>query len=244
MSCSRTSRFRRRRPPAEFTPGRTRLPSGASVRRAGFTRTRAIRRFSGVVSFMWFLVARAAGIMRRDASKTRARRVLFPLRLLNRAPGPTIARSRWSEDERGLGPAAKVACGGRVPCALLGVFGPGGLRQGAGADLLRPQLELRGARSGNPAPGGLQAHVHRREAGGRRPRSRRRPERVREPLRAPRRAVLPAASRQRARVHVSLPSVDVRPPGQPDRRAVPARPEEARRHARGFRSEGPWAAQA
>ena len=94
------------------------------------------------------------------------------------------------------------------------------------------ELELRRARGGDPERRRLQAHLHRRQAGRRRARRRRRRQRRREPLRASRRAVLPARISAHA-TEFMCPyhqwTYDLQ--GQPDRRAVPARRAAAGRHA-------------
>src|SRR5205823_5498228 len=107
------------------------------------------------------------------------------------------------------GRAPRVAPRRRFPNPLLDLFRPGDLCPGARAHFLRSELELRGARGGATAPGRFQAYFHRRKAGRGGARRGRLYQRRRESLRPPRRAVLPEASRQRRRVHVSLPPVDL-----------------------------------
>ena len=82
------------------------------------------------------------------------------------------------------------------------------------------------------------------DAGGGRAREGRRDQRVREPLRASRRRVLPRARRQRQGVRLPLPPVDLRPQGQPARRAVQARRRRQGRHAGGLQAGRARTAQA
>ena len=69
-------------------------------------------------------------------------------------------------------------------------------------------------------------------------------QRGREPLRAPRRRVLPRADRHSERVRLPVSPMDLRPEGQPDRRAVQARRQRQGRHAEGLQPGRARAAQA
>ena len=100
-------------------------------------------------------------------------------------------------------------------------------------DLLRRALVLRRAGGRDPEHRRLQAQPDRRAAGdhGARPRRaegpRHRPRhpRRREPLRPPRRALLPAAARQRAQLRLPVPPVDLQAQWRPGGPAVQGRRE-------------------
>ena len=127
----------------------------------------------------------------------------------------------------------------------LGLHQPGDLPARGRAHLPRPDLELRRAGGRDPEPRRLQALLCRADAGRRLARHRRQRPCVREPLRAPRRGVLPQPARQREGIRLPVPPVVLRPEGQPAGRAVQARHQgRGRRHAARTSERGPRAAQA
>ena len=124
-----------------------------------------------------------------------------------------------------------MAAGRTDAHSVLDLPGAGNLRAGTAPHLRRPGLEF-------PLPGGrgrqarrLPHHLHGLDAGDRGARLRRRDLRVREPLRAPRRADLPRRRRQGARLHLRLSRLELRPEGQPQGRRLRGRRRRQRRHA-------------
>ena len=117
---------------------------------------------------------------------------------------------------------------GPHPRAVLGVPGSGGAPRRAEADLRGPGLELPVPGSRHPQPRRLPHQLCRRDAGGRGARRGRRDARVREPLRASRRADLPRGRRHGQGLHLRLSCLALRPARQPVLGRIPARRRTAR----------------
>ena len=135
--------------------------------------------------------------------------------------------------------------GGRAdPHSVLDLSVAGHLRARAAAHVRRPGVEFPLPRSRGGKARRLPRHLRRLDAGDRGARLRRRDLRLREPLRAPRRADRARLRRPRARLHLRLSRLELRPERQPQGGRLRGRRRRQGRHGQDLLPLRPRAAQA